>query len=404
VVRQILPGTGNARHLRLTAKISLGAHLPGDAGDFGSEGIELIHHRVDGVFQLKDFALHIDCDLLGEVARGDRGRHLGNVAALAGEVLGHRVDVVGQILPGAANALHVGLATELALGAHFAGDARDFRSEGIELIHHRIDGVLQLEDFTLHIDGDLLGKVARGDGGRDFRDVAHLAGQIIGHQVDVVGEVLPGAADAFHAGLAAELAFGAHLARDTRHFRAEGSELADHGVDDLADAQEFAAQRASVDLDLHGLGEVALGDRADDARDLGGGLDEILDQLVDRAQAGLPIARGVADPAALAHAAFLADDAAEPAELGGDLAVELDDLIEVAGNLGVEALAVIGQAYRKIASPEGAHGSGNSMAVKVLALRERIHGYSPPGPPITRIAAQQRGTRTRKNRRSSGPR
>ena len=38
------------------------------------------------------------------------------------------------------------------------------------------------------------------------------------------------------------------------------------------------------------LGKVALGDRADDAGDLGGRLDHVLDQLVDRADRGLPAA------------------------------------------------------------------------------------------------------------------
>ena len=36
-----------------------------------------------------------------------------------------------------------------------------------------------------------------------------------------VGEVLPGAGDARHVGLAAELAFGADLARHAGHFRGE---------------------------------------------------------------------------------------------------------------------------------------------------------------------------------------
>ena len=40
------------------------------------------------------------------------------------------------------------------------------------------------------------------------------AGQVAGHLVDVVGEVLPGAGDAGHLRLAAELALGADLARD----------------------------------------------------------------------------------------------------------------------------------------------------------------------------------------------
>ena len=46
-------------------------------------------------------------------------------------------------------------------------------------------------------------------------------GQVARHEVDVVGEVLPGAGDAGHLRLAAELAFGADLARHARHFRGE---------------------------------------------------------------------------------------------------------------------------------------------------------------------------------------
>ena len=81
-----------------------------------------------------------------------------------------------------------------------------------------VDGVLQLEDLALHVDGDLLRQVAARHGGGHLGDVADLAGQVAGHQVHVVGQVLPGAGDAFDLRLAAELAFGADLAGHARHF------------------------------------------------------------------------------------------------------------------------------------------------------------------------------------------
>ena len=65
-------------------------------------------------------------------------------------------------------------------------------------------------------------------GGGHLGDVADLAGQIAGHQVDVVGQVLPGAGDAFDLRLAAKLAFRSHLAGDAGHFRGEAVELIDH--------------------------------------------------------------------------------------------------------------------------------------------------------------------------------
>src|SRR5438874_185399 len=76
--------------------------------------------------------------------------------------------------------------TTLCRSGHLGG-------EGAELIHHRIDGVLQLEDFALHIDGDFLGEVTRGHGGGHFGDVTHLGRQVARHEVHGVGEVLPGA-------------------------------------------------------------------------------------------------------------------------------------------------------------------------------------------------------------------
>ena len=221
----------------------------------------------------------------------DGGRDRGDVADLAGQVAGHEVDVVGQVLPRAGDARHARpgrraclrvptsratrvtsaandeswstivlmvffssrispwtstviffvrspratavvtaamlrtwpvrlpaieltlsvrsfhvpddafdarLAAELAFGADLARHARHFRGERAELIDHRVDGVLQLEELALDVDGDLLRQIAVGDGRGDFGDVAHLRGQVAGHQVDVVGEVLPRAGDALH--------------------------------------------------------------------------------------------------------------------------------------------------------------------------------------------------------------
>src|SRR5213596_2490319 len=73
--------------------------------------------------------------------------------------------------------------------------ARSARTVGErrQLVDHRVDGALQLQDLALRVDGDLLRQVAVGDGGRDLRDVADLAGQVAGHEVHVVGQVLPGA-------------------------------------------------------------------------------------------------------------------------------------------------------------------------------------------------------------------
>src|SRR5258707_3064348 len=47
---------------------------------------------------------------------------------------------------------HVGLAAQPALGADLARHARDLRGERVQLIDHRIDGLLELQDLTRNID------------------------------------------------------------------------------------------------------------------------------------------------------------------------------------------------------------------------------------------------------------
>src|SRR5690606_26769242 len=99
----------------------------------------------------------------------------------------HRVDVVGEVLPDAGHAGHDGLAAELAFGAHLARHACHLDGEAVELVHHRVDGFLQLQDLAFNVDGDLARQVAARDGGGHLGDVAHLAGEVAGHRVDVVG-------------------------------------------------------------------------------------------------------------------------------------------------------------------------------------------------------------------------
>src|SRR5262249_33070192 len=156
-----------------------GADLARHAADFRREGVEAVHHCVDGLLELQDFALHIDGDLAREIAAGDRRGHVCNVPDLTGEVRGHQVDVIPKVLPRAGDTPDFGLATEFAFGANFAGDARDFGRETVELVHHRIDGVFQFEDLTANIDRNFAGKVALGDSGGHVRDIADLRREII---------------------------------------------------------------------------------------------------------------------------------------------------------------------------------------------------------------------------------
>src|SRR4029077_5237023 len=106
---------------------------------------------------------------------------------------------------------HVGLTAETAFGADFARHAGHFAGEPVELVHHGVQRFLELKDFAAHVHGDFARKIAAGDGGRHFGDVTDLAGQVAGHGVHRVGQILPGAGDARHFGLTAESSFGADL-------------------------------------------------------------------------------------------------------------------------------------------------------------------------------------------------
>ena len=112
------------------------------------------------------------------------------------------------------DALDLGLAAELALGAHLARDAGDLAGERAQAVDHRVQRVRERGDLAAGLDGDLARQVAVGDRGGDLGDRAHLVGEVRRHAVHRLGEVAPRAGDALDLGLAAEHALGAHLAGD----------------------------------------------------------------------------------------------------------------------------------------------------------------------------------------------
>src|SRR5262249_49109500 len=104
-------------------------------------------------------------------------------------------------------------------------------------------------------------KVAVCDCGGDLGDVADLRRKIAGHRIHRIGQVFPGASDAFDVRLATEFSLGAYFASHARYFRGERAELIDHGVDRGFQFADFAFH---IDGDL--LREVA---GRDGGRDFG---------------------------------------------------------------------------------------------------------------------------------------
>src|SRR5207253_3042138 len=105
------------------------------------------------------------------------------------------------------------------------------------------------------IDGDFLGQIAIGHSGGDIGDVAHLSREVTGHEIDADGQILPRSGHALHLCLAAELPFRTDLTGDARNFGGKRTKLVNHGVDDVYELQNFAAD---IDGDL--LRQVAGGD------------------------------------------------------------------------------------------------------------------------------------------------
>ena len=187
VVRQIAPRAGRARNVRLSAQLALDADLARDRSHLIGKDCQRVGHVVDGIGQLGNFALGFDCQLAFQIAVGHCGNDAGDAAHLISQVACHRIHIVGQVFPGSCDSAHIRLAAELSFGADFTRHAGHFRSERVQLIDHRVNGVLQFQNLTLHVDRDLLREISVGNCRRDVRDVSHLTRQIAGHRIHVVG-------------------------------------------------------------------------------------------------------------------------------------------------------------------------------------------------------------------------
>ena len=131
-----------------------------------------------------------------------------------------RLTFAGEILPRSGRARHIGLTAETAFDADFAGDVGHLFGKCRQRVGHVVDGFGQRRHFTFRFDGEFLPQIAVRHGSHDFHDAAHLVGQIGGHDVDRVGQILPGSGNTGHVGLTAEFSVGSDFARDARHFRA----------------------------------------------------------------------------------------------------------------------------------------------------------------------------------------
>jgi len=166
------------RNLGLTAKFSFCADFAGHAGYFAGEGVKLVEHGVNGVFQFENLAFDVDRDFARQVAASYGSGDFGNVSDLTvrfpameftESVRSFQVPARRERWPG----------LRAAFAADFAGDACDFSGETVELVDHCVQRFFELQDFAAHVDGNFAGQIAIGNGGRDFSNVSHLAVKLL---------------------------------------------------------------------------------------------------------------------------------------------------------------------------------------------------------------------------------
>ena len=285
----------------------------------------------------------------------------------------------------------VGLAAEQALRADLAGHPGDLVGEQAQRGGERVDRVGEPRDLAPRAHRDRARQVALRDRRGRIGDRAHLVGEVGRHRVHRVGERPPRARDAPHVGLAAQPPVGADLPGHAGDLVGERRELVDHRVHGAADAPVLAAQRAALDLQRHVLGQVALGDRLDHARDLRGGRGQVVDQGVDGAGAVGPraVVGLLVEP--IAHPALTADAAPDPQEVAVVPLRNGGHVVELIGECACRALPAR-QSHVEPASPQlgqrvgelGEHRLrriGGSMAIGVIEvprLTGRRHGSRPP--------------------------
>jgi hypothetical protein len=71
---------------------------------------QCVGQLVDRISQRSDLAFSIECQLALQVAIRYRCHDPRDTAHLVGQVIGHRVDIVGQVFPDAGHAPHLRLA------------------------------------------------------------------------------------------------------------------------------------------------------------------------------------------------------------------------------------------------------------------------------------------------------
>ena len=148
----------------------------------------------------------------------------------------HAVDVVGQLLPRAADALDRGLTAEPAFRADLARDARHLGRERVQLIDHRVERRLEVEHLAPRVDGDLPRQVAGATARATSAMLRTWFVRFDGHRVDVVGQ-----------SMAANLTNQVRNIADAARAVAGGRDLSRKNVDAKGEVLDLSTLNTMVD-------------------------------------------------------------------------------------------------------------------------------------------------------------
>ena len=119
VVCELFPHTLHARHISLATQSTLRADFTRYTRYFVREMPQLVHHDVDGDFELENLAVGLNLDLFRQITSCNSLGDQRHAAHLVRKVLGQAVHHVFEFLPCALHTRNVSLAAELALCADF---------------------------------------------------------------------------------------------------------------------------------------------------------------------------------------------------------------------------------------------------------------------------------------------
>ncbi|KAH3673385.1 hypothetical protein WICPIJ_009837 [Wickerhamomyces pijperi] len=126
-----LPQTINVTDLSLNTQLTFNTDILSNSGNFTDEQLQRVHHLVDCQFQIKNLTLSLDMNLLGEVTISNSLGDVGDRSNLVGQVGGHSVNIVGQILPCAINTIHHSLTAQNTIDTDVCGQRRDLNSKSL---------------------------------------------------------------------------------------------------------------------------------------------------------------------------------------------------------------------------------------------------------------------------------